>query len=70
MAVIILFAGYSWGHPSLDWSQSDEEKPTPEFETAKSSISALVGQPVYMSCRVRNLGDRVVSTEANRSLCL
>lgn len=56
-----VFSGYSWGHPSRDWSQPDDDKATPKFERATTSITALVGQPVYMTCRVRNLGDRVVS---------
>lgn len=35
---------------------------------ATSSITALVGQPVYLPCRVRNLGDRVVSWIRTRDL--
>lgn len=63
-----VFSGYSWGQPSRDWRHPDEETVTPEFETATSSISALVGQPVYLPCRVRNLGDRVVSWIRTRDL--
>ncbi|XP_023717984.1 uncharacterized protein LOC111870159 isoform X2 [Cryptotermes secundus] len=63
-----VFSGYSWGHPSRDWSQQDDDKVTPEFEIATSSVTALVGQPVYLPCRVRNLRDRVVSWIRTRDL--
>lgn len=61
-------SGYSWGHPSRDWSHQNDDKVTPEFEIATSSITALVGQPVYLPCRVRNLRDRVVSWIRTRDL--
>ncbi|KAJ9600058.1 hypothetical protein L9F63_009649, partial [Diploptera punctata] len=50
---------YSWGQPSRDSRNPDEVKEIPEFQVATSSITSLVGQPVYLPCRVRNLGDRV-----------
>nr|CAD7260294.1 unnamed protein product [Timema shepardi] len=33
----------------------------PSFEMTDTSITALVGQTVYLPCRVNNLGDKVVS---------
>jgi hypothetical protein len=41
---------------------------TPKFEITTSNITVLVGQPVYMKCRVRNLRDRVVSWIRTRDL--
>jgi hypothetical protein len=33
----------------------------PIFEPTAANVSAFVGQTAYLPCRVRNLGDKVVS---------
>lgn len=33
----------------------------PVFEPTAANVSAFVGQTAYLPCRVRNLGDKVVS---------
>ncbi|XP_021936646.1 uncharacterized protein LOC110838093 isoform X2 [Zootermopsis nevadensis] len=47
-----VLSGYSWGYPSRDWRHPDDDKGVPEFEVTTPSITALVGQPVYLPCRV------------------
>ncbi|KAH0548873.1 hypothetical protein KQX54_003600 [Cotesia glomerata] len=40
-------------------SQENEELPI--FEQTVTNVTALVGQTVYLPCKVRDLGDKVVS---------
>ncbi|XP_020285778.1 lachesin-like isoform X2 [Pseudomyrmex gracilis] len=40
----------------------------PVFEPTAANVSAFVGQTVYLPCRVRNLGDKVVSWMRSRDL--
>nr|CAD7589535.1 unnamed protein product [Timema genevievae] len=53
---------YSWGESSRVWrKQEDGKMADPSFEMTDTSITALVGQTVYLPCRVNNLGDKVAS---------
>ncbi|XP_076388756.1 lachesin isoform X2 [Megachile rotundata] len=40
----------------------------PVFEPTAANVSAFVGQTVYLPCRVRNLGDKVVSWMRSKDL--
>ncbi|XP_076285073.1 zwei Ig domain protein zig-8 isoform X2 [Lasioglossum baleicum] len=40
----------------------------PMFEPTAANVSAFVGQTVYLPCRVRNLGDKVVSWMRSKDL--
>lgn len=42
-----------------DGSQEIEDLPI--FEQTVTNVTALAGQTVYLPCKVRNLGDKVVS---------
>ncbi|XP_048515666.1 probable oxidoreductase PXDNL isoform X2 [Athalia rosae] len=48
----------------MDRTDSD----LPIFEPTAANVSALEGQTVYLPCRVRNLGDKVVSWIRSRDL--
>ncbi|KZC10404.1 PREDICTED: hemicentin-1-like [Dufourea novaeangliae] len=41
---------------------------SPVFEPTAANVSAYVGQTVYLPCRVRNLGDKVVSWMRSKDL--
>ncbi|XP_076750384.1 zwei Ig domain protein zig-8 isoform X2 [Xylocopa sonorina] len=47
-----------------DWGEGD----LPVFEQTAANVSAFVGQSVYLPCRVRNLGDKVVSWMRSKDL--
>ncbi|XP_066994475.1 peroxidasin homolog [Anabrus simplex] len=61
-------SAYTWGHPSVGWSDPDADGPPPKFESTPTSITALVGQTVYLPCTVTDLGDKVVSWIRTRDL--
>ncbi|KAK1122280.1 hypothetical protein K0M31_009503 [Melipona bicolor] len=44
-----------------DANNDSAEGDLPVFEPTAANVSAFVGQTVYLPCRVRNLGDKVVS---------
>lgn len=44
-----------------DANNDSTEGDLPVFEPTAANVSAYVGQTVYLPCRVRNLGDKVVS---------
>lgn len=44
-----------------DANSDSAEGDLPVFEPTAANVSAFVGQTVYLPCRVRNLGDKVVS---------
>ncbi|XP_043467600.1 basement membrane-specific heparan sulfate proteoglycan core protein-like [Leptopilina heterotoma] len=46
----------------------DPEGDVPVFEQTAANVSALEGQTAYLPCRVRNLGDKVVSWMRSRDL--
>ncbi|KAK2577823.1 hypothetical protein KPH14_001092 [Odynerus spinipes] len=53
-------------HPSSYWEQPFSQ---PYFDnTTKRETTTTVGQPAYLHCRVRNLGDRAVSWIRKRDL--
>nr|CAD7443383.1 unnamed protein product [Timema bartmani] len=63
-----LCRSYSWGESSRVWrKQEDGKMADPSFEMTDTSITALVGQTVYLPCRVNNLGDKVASDEEERN---
>ncbi|XP_063218514.1 protein CEPU-1-like [Bacillus rossius redtenbacheri] len=74
LVLLLLFAarpalsGYSWGTPSRDWREPQDDSPPPEFRPADASVTALLGETAYLPCEVANLGDRVVSWIRSRDL--
>lgn len=47
----------------LDHSSGPKSKPEPTFDyTQNSNVTALIGKTAYLTCRVRNLGDKTVRT--------
>lgn len=44
-----------------DANNDSAEGDLPVFEPTAANVSAFVEQTVYLPCRVRNLGDKVVS---------
>lgn len=69
---------YSRGTTSENWRGKNStsslgvvetpENDLPVFEPTAANVSALEGQTVYLPCRVRNLGDKVVSWIRSRDL--
>ncbi|XP_076643876.1 zwei Ig domain protein zig-8 isoform X2 [Halictus rubicundus] len=53
--------------PNDAGNDSIDEDP-PMFEPTAANVSAFVGQTVYLPCRVRNLGDKVVSWMRSKDL--
>ncbi|XP_056638513.1 cell adhesion molecule 4-like isoform X2 [Diorhabda sublineata] len=82
VALICLFASTGWSRMKRHYngytvSDSDSElEPLiinrgPYFDTSVSkNVTALVGKTTYLSCRVRNLGNRTVSWIRHRDLHL
>ncbi|KAG7197274.1 hypothetical protein KM043_018397 [Ampulex compressa] len=58
----------------LDHSAGQKSKPEPTFDFLQiTNVTALIGQPAYLTCRVRNLGDKtmhVTSTQRNVPRCM
>jgi hypothetical protein len=45
----------------LDHSSGPKSKPEPTFDfTQNTNVTALIGKTAYLTCRVRNLGDKTV----------
>jgi len=45
----------------LDHSSGPKSKPEPTFDlTQNANVTALIGKTAYLTCRVRNLGDKTV----------
>ncbi|XP_076679157.1 zwei Ig domain protein zig-8 isoform X2 [Andrena cerasifolii] len=51
-----------------DANNDAAEGDLPVFEPTAANVSAFVGQTVYLPCRVRNLGDKVVSWMRTKDL--
>ncbi|XP_053981458.1 hemicentin-1-like isoform X2 [Hylaeus volcanicus] len=51
-----------------DASNDSTDGDAPVFEPTAANVSAFVGQTVYLPCRVRNLGDKVVSWMRSKDL--
>ncbi|XP_043513774.1 uncharacterized protein LOC122530679 isoform X3 [Frieseomelitta varia] len=51
-----------------DANNDSAEGDLPVFEPTAANVSAFVGQTVYLPCRVRNLGDKVVSWMRSKDL--
>ncbi|XP_076240120.1 zwei Ig domain protein zig-8 isoform X2 [Calliopsis andreniformis] len=51
-----------------DANNDAAEGDLPVFEPTAANVSAFVGQTVYLPCRVRNLGDKVVSWMRSKDL--
>ncbi|XP_034178786.1 lachesin isoform X1 [Osmia lignaria lignaria] len=51
-----------------DANNDSTEGDLPVFEPTAANVSAFVGQTVYLPCRVRNLGDKVVSWMRSKDL--
>ncbi|XP_028044794.1 zwei Ig domain protein zig-8 isoform X1 [Monomorium pharaonis] len=49
-------------------ASNDLMEDLPVFEPTATNVSAFVGQTAYLPCRVRNLGDKVVSWMRSRDL--
>ncbi|XP_066583194.1 zwei Ig domain protein zig-8-like isoform X1 [Prorops nasuta] len=49
-------------------NREPEDNELPVFEPTAANVSAFEGQTVYLPCRVRNLGDKVVSWMRSRDL--
>ncbi|XP_032671093.1 uncharacterized protein LOC116844079 isoform X2 [Odontomachus brunneus] len=49
-------------------ANNDLPEDLPVFEATAANVSAFVGQTAYLPCRVRNLGDKVVSWMRSRDL--
>lgn len=45
-----------------DTNNDPPEADLPVFEATAMNVSAFIGQTAYLPCRVRNLGDKVVSS--------
>ncbi|KYM80753.1 Peroxidasin like protein [Atta colombica] len=53
----------------LDHSSGPKSKPEPTFDfTQNSNVTALIGKTAYLTCRVRNLGDKTVSWVRHRDI--
>lgn len=47
----------------LDHSSGLKSKPEPTFDFSQNTnVTALIGKTAYLTCRVRNLGDKTVRT--------
>ncbi|XP_024885150.1 zwei Ig domain protein zig-8 isoform X3 [Temnothorax americanus] len=53
----------------LDHSSGPKSKPEPTFDfTQNTNVTALIGKTAYLTCRVRNLGDKTVSWVRHRDI--
>ncbi|KAG5319003.1 PXDN protein, partial [Pseudoatta argentina] len=53
----------------LDHSSGPKSKPEPTFDfTQHSNVTALIGKTAYLTCRVRNLGNKTVSWVRHRDI--
>ncbi|XP_054267685.1 zwei Ig domain protein zig-8-like [Macrosteles quadrilineatus] len=65
--VFLLFYSSTLGHPGID-GPSPRSPPPPFFEQTSSSVMVQPGQTVQIPCRVRHLGDKIVSWIRRRDL--
>ncbi|KYQ51634.1 hypothetical protein ALC60_09282 [Trachymyrmex zeteki] len=53
----------------LDHSSGPKSKPEPTFDFSQNTnVTALIGKTAYLTCRVRNLGDKTVSWVRHRDI--
>ncbi|KMQ98056.1 carcinoembryonic antigen-related cell adhesion molecule 1 [Lasius niger] len=53
----------------LDHSSGLKSKPEPAFDFSQNNnVTALIGKTAYLTCRVRNLGDKTVSWVRHRDI--
>uniref|UniRef100_A0A0C9RKY6 LAC_0 protein n=1 Tax=Fopius arisanus TaxID=64838 RepID=A0A0C9RKY6_9HYME len=57
-----------WRERAQDVQEGQDIGDLPVFEQTAINVTAFVGQTVYLPCRVRNLGDKVVSWMRSRDL--
>lgn len=62
-----IFTGYSWGQPGRIAKYNDHfQKGPPEFDDISPvEVSVMLGQAAFLPCKVRNLGDKLVSNLFN-----